>query len=145
MVLVWSISFDYCSITMGLLSMNGIHFILILYLLLTSTLYSRGLFADDTFEFQLDKKAHLGVSFGLYFTFYTLYSDTLLSVPIDSTTIPLQSMLSATIVGFTYELYQSTPHSKSDGFSYHDMVYNMIGIGIGRLTHEVFLYFKEIL
>ena len=112
--------------------------------MLSSLLFSRGLISDDTFEFQLDKKAHLGVSFGLYFTFYTLYSDTLL--PIDSTTtIPLQSMLSATLVGMTYELYQSTPHSKSDGFSLHDMVYNIIGIGIGRLTHEVFQYFKTII
>jgi hypothetical protein len=35
--------------------------------------------------------------------------------------------------------------SKSDGFSKHDMVYNLIGIGFARFTHEVFLYFKEIL
>lgn len=117
--------------------------ILILYVLLSSVLYSRGLIAEDNFDFQLDKRAHLGVSFGLYFTFYTIYSDTLLSVP-TNLSIPLQSMLSATVVGFTYELYQSTPQSKSNGFSVHDMVYNLIGIGLARLTHEFFLYFKEL-
>ena len=123
--------------------MNSMFIILILYVLLSSALYSRGLFAEDNFDFQLDKRAHLGVSFGLYFTFYTIYSDTLLSVP-TNLSIPLQSMLSATVVGFTYELYQSTPQSKSNGFSVHDMVYNLIGIGLARLTHEFFLYFKEL-
>ena len=123
--------------------MNGMLFIILLYTLLGSTLYSRGLVSQDNFDFQLDKRAHLGVSFGLYFTFYTIYSDTLLSVP-TNVSIPLQSMLSATIVGFTYELYQSTPQSKSNGFSVHDMVYNLIGIGLARLTHEFFLYFKEL-
>ena len=123
--------------------MNSMLFILLIYILLSSVLYSRGLITEDNFDFQLDKRAHLGVSFGLYFTFYTIYSDTLLSVPQD-VSIPLQSMLSATIVGFTYELYQSTPQSKSNGFSVHDMVYNLIGIGLARLTHEFFLYFKEL-
>ena len=123
--------------------MNGMLFILLLYALLSSVLYSRGLITEDNFDFQLDKRAHLGVSFGLYFTFYTIYSDTLLSVP-TNLSIPLQSMLSATVVGFTYELYQSTPQSKSNGFSVHDMVYNLIGIGLARLTHEFFLYFKEL-
>lgn len=123
--------------------MNSMFIILILYVLLSSVLYSRGLITEDNFDFQLDKRAHLGVSFGLYFTFYTIYSDTLLSVP-TNLSIPLQSMLSATVVGFTYELYQSTPQSKSNGFSVHDMVYNLIGIGLARLTHEFFLYFKEL-
>ena len=54
-------------------------------------------------------------------------------------------MISATAVGFTYEVYQSTKLSKSDGFSKHDMVYNLIGIGFARFTHEIFLYFKEIM
>ena len=123
--------------------MNSMFIILIIYILLSSVLYSRGLITEDNFDFQLDKRAHLGVSFGLYFTFYTIYSDTLLSVP-TNLSIPLQSMLSATVVGFTYELYQSTPQSKSNGFSVHDMVYNLIGIGLARLTHEFFLYFKEL-
>jgi hypothetical protein len=71
-------------------------------------------------------------------------SDSLLPMLSDSIPIPLHSMISATAVGFVYEVYQSTPHSRSDGFSYHDMVYNMIGIGFARFTHEVFLYFKDL-
>ena len=119
--------------------------ILILLILLPCVLLSRGVIAEDTFEPELDKIAHLGVSFGLYYTFYTLYSDSLLITLSDSIPIPLHSMISATAVGFTYEVYQSTKLSKSDGFSKHDMVYNLIGIGFARFTHEIFLYFKEIM
>ena len=120
-------------------------FIIILFLLLlplTLTLPNTTI-ADDNFNIQLDKTAHYTTSFGLYFMFYTMYTDSLL--PMDTTiSIPLHSMISSTGVGLVYELYQSTPHSKSDGFSVHDMVYNMIGIGFARFTHEVFLYFKDL-
>ena len=119
--------------------------ILILLILLPCVLLSRGVIAEDNFEPELDKIAHLGVSFGLYYTFYTIYSDSLLITLSDSIPIPLHSMISATAVGFTYEVYQSTKLSKSDGFSKHDMVYNLIGIGFARFTHEIFLYFKEIM
>ena len=119
--------------------------ILILLIILPCVLLSRGVIAEDNFEPELDKIAHLGVSFGLYYTFYTLYSDSLLITLSDSIPIPLHSMISATAVGFTYEVYQSTKLSKSDGFSKHDMVYNLIGIGFARFTHEIFLYFKEIM
>ena len=119
--------------------------ILKLLILLPCVLLSRGVIAEDNFEPELDKIAHLGVSFGLYYTFYTLYSDSLLITLSDSIPIPLHSMISATAVGFTYEVYQSTKLSKSDGFSKHDMVYNLIGIGFARFTHEIFLYFKEIM
>ena len=119
--------------------------ILILLILLPCVLLSRGVIAEDNFEPELDKIAHLGVSFGLYYTFYTLYSDSLLITLSDSIPIPLHSMISATAIGFSYEVYQSTKISKSDGFSKHDMVYNLIGIGFARFTHEIFLYFKEIM
>ena len=119
--------------------------LILLLLLLPCIVLSRGTIAEDTFEPQLDKIAHLGVSFGLYYTFYTLYSDSLLITLSDSIPIPLHSMISATAVGFSYEVYQSTKFSKSDGFSKHDMVYNLIGIGFARFTHEIFLYFKEIM
>jgi len=118
---------------------------LVLVFLLPAILLSRGTIAEDNFELQLDKTAHLTTSFGLYFMFYTLYSDSLLPMLSDSIPIPLHSMISTTAVGFSYEVYQSTKLSKSDGFSVHDMVYNMIGIGFARFTHEVFLYFKETL
>ena len=118
---------------------------LVLVFLLPAIILSRGTIAEDNFDIQLDKTAHLTTSFGLYFMFYTLYSDTLLFTLHDTIPIPLHSMISATAVGFSYEVYQSTKLSNSDGFSVHDMVYNMIGIGFARFTHEVFLYFKEIL
>ena len=124
--------------------MNSIVYLVLIFLL-PAILLSRGTIADDNFELQLDKTAHLTTSFGLYFMFYTLYSDSLLPMLSDSIPIPLHSMISTTAVGFSYEVYQSTKLSKSDGFSVHDMVYNMIGIGFARFTHEVFLYFKETL
>ena len=71
-----------------------------------------------------------------------MYSDSLLPMISDTIPIPLHSMLSSTIVGLSYEVYQSTPYSKSDGFSIHDMIYNLVGIGLARFTHEVFLYIK---
>ena len=125
--------------------MNSMLYIILLFILPITLVYSRGTIAEDNFDLQLDKTAHLGVSYGLYFTFYTLYSDSLLFTLSDSIPIQLHSMLSATLVGLSYECYQSTPISRSDGFSLHDMTYNVIGIGLARLTHEFFLYFKEIL
>ena len=124
--------------------MNSIVWLVLIFLL-PAVILSRGTIAEDNFDIQLDKTAHLTTSFGLYFMFYTLYSDTLLFTLHDTIPIPLHSMISATAVGFSYEVYQSTKLSNSDGFSVHDMVYNMIGIGFARFTHEVFLYFKEIL
>lgn len=125
--------------------MNGLVILLLVFLIPASYLYSQGdVIADDNFSLQIDKTAHLTTSFGLYFMFHTLYQDSLLFTLHDSIPIPLHSMISATAVGFVYEVYQSTPHSRSDGFSYHDMVYNMIGIGFARFTHEVFLYFKDL-
>ena len=101
--------------------------------------------ADDNFTPQLDKIAHLSTSFGLYYTFHTMYQDSLLPMLSNDLPIELNSMLSATIVGFLYECYQATPISRSDGFSKHDMVYNMVGISLARLTHEFFLYFREVM
>ena len=125
--------------------MNSIVYIILLIVLPLSLVYSQeNTIAQDTFEPQLDKIAHFSTSFGLYFTFHTMYQDSLLPMISDSLPIEMNSMLSATIVGLLYECYQATPISNSDGFSKHDMVYNMIGIGLARLTHEFFLYFKEI-
>ena len=125
--------------------MNSLVILLLIFLIPASYLYSQGdVIADDNFSLQIDKTAHFTTSFGLYFMFHTMYSDSLLPMLSDSIPIPLHSMISATAVGFVYEVYQSTPHSRSDGFSYHDMVYNMIGIGFARFTHEVFLYFKDL-
>ena len=109
--------------------------ITILILLIPICLYSQVEIADDNFNLQMDKTAHLTTSFGLYFTFYTLYSDSLIPTLYHTIPIPMNSMLSATLVGFSYELYQGTRFSNSDGFSKHDMIYNLIGIGLARFTH----------
>ena len=117
---------------------------IIILLLPITLLFSNNPIADDDFSIQLDKTAHYTTSFGLYFFFYTMYTDSLL--PMDSSfSIPIHSMISSTIVGLSYELYQSTPISKSDGFSIHDMVYNVLGVVSAYTIHEVFLYFKEVI
>jgi hypothetical protein len=117
---------------------------IIILLLPITLLLSNNPIADDDFSIQLDKTAHYTTSFGLYFFFYTMYTDSLL--PMDSSfSIPIHSMISSTIVGLSYELYQSTPISKSDGFSIHDMVYNVLGVVSAYTIHEVFLYFKEVI
>ena len=116
---------------------------IVIFLVLPCILLSRGTIAEDNFELQLDKTAHLTTSFGLYFMFHTMYSDSLIPMISDSIPIPLHSILSATIVGFSYEVYQSTPISRSDGFSIHDMTYNMIGIGLARTLHEILLYLRN--
>ena len=117
---------------------------IIILLLPLTLLLSNNPIADDDFSIQLDKTAHYTTSFGLYFFFYTMYTDSLL--PMDSSfSIPIHSMISSTIVGLSYELYQSTPISKSDGFSIHDMVYNVLGVVSAYTIHEIFLYFKEVI
>jgi hypothetical protein len=117
---------------------------IIILLLPITLLLSNNPIADDDFSIQLDKTAHYTTSFGLYFFFYTMYTDSLL--PMDSSfSIPIHSMISSTIVGLSYELYQSTPISKSDGFSIHDMVYNVLGVVSAYTIHEIFLYFKEVI
>ena len=58
---------------------------------------------QDTFEPQLDKIAHLATSFGLYYTFHTMYQDSLLPVLHDSIPIELHSMLSFLSLGLFNE------------------------------------------
>jgi len=120
------------------------YLLLFLLMLPLTLLLPNTTIAEDNFSIQIDKTAHYTTSFGLYFFFHTMYTDSLL--PMDSTlSIPLHSMISSTGVGLVYELYQSTPQSKSDGFSVHDMVYNVLGIISAYTIHEIFLYFKEVL
>ena len=126
--------------------MNLFSLSIVIILFCVGMLYSQdNTIADDNFTPQLDKIAHLSTSFGLYYTFHTMYQDSLLPMLSNDLPIEVNSMLSATIVGFLYECYQATPISRSDGFSKHDMVYNMVGISLARLTHEFFLYFREVM
>ena len=54
-------------------------------------------------------------------------------------------MLLSTSLGLLYEVYQGTSLSNADGFSKQDFYYNIMGIGFARFTHEVFLYFKDLI
>lgn len=77
---------------------------------------------NDSLDFVMDKQAHLYVSFGLYYFFYTYLTDVVLALNL------------ALFTGFLYEVFQgfSTRHS---GFSIGDMVYNVIGVGIAYMLH----------
>lgn len=123
---------------------NTTYLLIILMLFLAGTLYSQDSsfrISDDTMELQLDKKAHFTTSFGLYYFFYTtitIYSDTLSHPQLDA-------MLLSSSLGLLYEVYQGTSLSNADGFSKEDFYYNIMGIGFARFTHEVFLYFKDLI
>jgi len=69
---------------------------------------------SDTLSFGMDKKAHFGVSFGLYYFFFTY-----------TASMPLSFFLSI-LVGLSFEVYQG--YSKHHGgYSHIDMFYNLIG------------------
>jgi len=109
----------------------------------SSILYSQDsqyTISNDTMEFQLDKKAHLGVSFGLYYMFYTFISYDTINVHAQ-----LDAMLLSSMVGLSYEVYQGSSFSNADGFSKEDMLYNLIGVAMARVSHEIFLYFKHLI
>ena len=96
--------------------------------------------SDDDMSLQLDKKAHLWVSFGIYYFFYTGI------VLFDSTThSQLDAMILTTIVGLTYEVFQGTSLSNADGFSKEDMYYNLMGVTLGRVSHDIILFLREII
>ena len=77
---------------------------------------------NDNLEFIMDKQAHLYVSFGLYYFFYTYTDDMILSICVTFLT------------GFVYELFQGFS-KRHTGFSFIDMVYNVIGIMIAYVLH----------
>jgi len=87
---------------------------------------------EDNMKFQMDKRAHLGVSFGLYYTAYTLFDCS------DTTAILLASS-----VGLGYEIYQGFNHKVHWGFSKEDMVYNIVGVVAANIVHRVFIWGKE--
>ena len=80
----------------------------------------------------MDKRAHLGVSFGLYYTSYTLFNCS------DGT-----AMVLASGVGLGYEIYQGFNHKVHWGFSKEDMVYNIVGIVAANIIHRVFIWGKD--
>jgi len=79
---------------------------------------------EDTYEFKTDKRAHLGISFGLFYFFLTYIHS-----------IPLSICLSL-LVGLSYEIYQGI---FTTGYSHHDMLYNVMGIILSSSIHILYL------
>ena len=78
----------------------------------------------DNFKFKTDKRAHLGISFGLFYFFLTYIHS-----------IPLSICL-ALLVGLSYEIYQGI---FTTGYSHHDMLYNVMGIILSSSIHILYL------
>ena len=87
---------------------------------------------EDNMKFQMDKRAHLGVSFGLYYTSYTLFDCS-----------DVTAMVLGSGVGLGYEIYQGFNHKVHWGFSKEDMVYNIVGIVAANIIHRVFIWGKD--
>ena len=69
--------------------MNLFSLSIVIILFCVGMLYSQdNTIADDNFTPQLDKIAHLSTSFGLYYTFHTMYQDSLL--PMLSNDLPIE-------------------------------------------------------
>ena len=77
---------------------------------------------QDTFKFDMDKQAHFGVSFGLYYFFFTYTTDIFVSI------------LFSVLVGLGFEIYQGYS-KKHNGFSVADMIYNISGVIIAVILH----------
>ena len=80
---------------------------------------------QDTLKFNMDKKAHFGISFGLYYSFFTYTNDILLS------------LLFSVLVGLGFEVYQGYS-KKHNGYSHTDMIYNISGAIIAFILHGVY-------
>tara|TARA_B100000315_G_C14165860_1_gene402220 strand:- start:253 stop:519 length:267 start_codon:yes stop_codon:yes gene_type:complete len=80
---------------------------------------------EDTYKFNPDKQAHLGVSFGLFYFFLTYIHDVSVAIGL------------SVLVGVTFELYQGVS-KRYNGCSYQDMMYNLIGIFIAAVGYTVY-------
>ena len=81
---------------------------------------------EDTYIFELDKKAHYSTSFGLYYFFFTYLNDMMLSV------------LLSIMIGLLFEVYQGYSKNQS-GYSHSDMLYNLLGTFSATVLHVVYL------
>ena len=99
--------------------------------LMVTLLYSEWSWADDTSEFKMDKRAHLGTSAGLYFMFrhkdYTEEESILYSFYLGLGKECIDAL-------FPYEKYGSWG---GDGFSKYDLMYDVLGIGIGYMVDKL--------
>ena len=80
---------------------------------------------EDTYKFNPDKQAHLGISFGLFYFFLTYIHDVSVAIGL------------SVLVGVTFELYQGVS-KRYNGCSYQDMMYNLIGIFIAAVGYTVY-------
>ena len=97
-----------------------------------SMLFGQLKIVDDNMDFELDKKAHLGVSWGLYYTGYTICDSSMVG-----------AIAFSFGIGLGYEIYQGYRHEVHGGFSKEDLTYNVIGIIAANLNHRFWLYIKE--
>ena len=87
--------------------------------------------ANDTMELTLDKEAHTGVSFGLYYLFTKKGMTQKKAI---STTIYLGLFKETVDALVPWEQYGIIG---GDGFSKNDVVYNIIGIGLAYLLDKL--------
>ena len=80
----------------------------------------------DNYKFEMDKMAHVGVSFGLFYFFLTYIHS-----------IPLSIILSV-LVGLSFETYQGISN-KHSGYSHHDMLYNIVGVVLSSSMYMLYL------
>ena len=80
---------------------------------------------QDTLKFDYDKKAHFGVSFGLYYSFFAYTNNIILS------------LLFSVLVGLGFEVYQGYSR-KHNGYSHTDMIYNISGAIIAFILHWIY-------
>mgnify|MGYP003387741766 FL=1 len=125
-----------------------IHLFILLCLLWVSSLHSQIKWVeDDNMRFEMDKRAHMGVSFGLYFFSYTLLNDSLLReniLPMNNH-VEMNSLLMGMSIGLSYELYQGMRFNKHGGFSNQDMLYNVMGCAVGWGIHRTFFIIRDYL
>ena len=81
---------------------------------------------EDNYKLELDKIAHLGISFGLFYFFLTYIHSILLSICL------------ALLVGLSFETYQGIS-DKHSGYSHHDMLYNTIGVILSSSIYMLYL------
>ncbi len=79
---------------------------------------------EDNYKLELDKMAHLGVSFGLFYFFLTYVHS-----------IPLSIILSL-LIGLSFETYQGI---FTTGYSHHDMLYNILGVVLSSSMYMLYL------
>ena len=79
---------------------------------------------QDTLKFNMDKQAHLGISFGLYYSFFTYTNNIIVS------------LLFTILIGLAFEVYQGYSN-KHNGYSHTDMIYNISGAIIAFILHTI--------